>query len=60
MIDIQHPYITRMEQFGTLRNEEPEYICYNCGGEIYEGDKYYDVFDKIYCESCMIDFRHTA
>lgn len=59
-MDLQHPYITRMEQFGTLRDEKPVYICYNCGGEIYEGETYYSVDENIYCKSCMIDFRFTA
>ena len=59
-MDIQHPVITKMEQFGTLHDEQPEYICHNCGGEIYESEEYYEVQGEIYCIDCMIDFRHTA
>lgn len=59
-MDLQHPDITKMEQFGTLHDEHSEYICHNCGEEIYEGETYYSVDEKIYCKSCIVDFQHTA
>ena len=32
--------------------EEPLYKCDNCGGEIYKGDVYYIINEKIWCEKC--------
>ena len=26
--------------------------CFNCGCDIYDGDKYYDIDDRLYCNSC--------
>ena len=34
--------------------------CDGCGNEIYDGDEYYEIDGKIYCEDCIIDFRKTA
>ena len=38
--------------------------CDMCGGEIYEGDEYYDFDDEVICEDCLMDyvneFRKTA
>ena len=32
------------------------YECDCCGADIYEGDDYYEIEEKRYCEPC-IDFR---
>ena len=34
--------------------------CENCGAEIYDGDDYYEVEEKPYCEACMHSFWKTA
>lgn len=34
---------------------EPVHKCIECGGEIYEGDKYYDSGDGAICQECMED-----
>lgn len=60
MIDIQHPYITRMEWFGTLHDEETIYKCDNCACEIYEGESFYDIGGDIYCVDCIKECCHTA
>lgn len=31
------------------------YICTECGGEIFHGDKYFDSPDGIICKDCMND-----
>ncbi len=36
------------------------YHCDCCGEEIYEGEAYYDIADRIYCEGCVEGFRATA
>ena len=42
--------------------EEPKVYthCEICGGEIYEGDEFYDVLDFKVCEACMHDSRKYA
>lgn len=35
-------------------------ICYFCDTEIYEGDDYYRIGDRDYCEDCITDCRKTA
>ena len=32
--------------------EEPLFYCDRCGGEIYRGETYYIIDDKIWCEEC--------
>ena len=36
------------------------YYCDGCGGEIYEGDDYFEIADGKYCENCVEDSRKTA
>lgn len=35
-------------------------LCYWCDREIHEGDDYYHVGDRDYCEDCIKDCRKTA
>ena len=37
----------------TPYDEKPLRECDCCGGEMYEGDKYFRIEDKYYCESCV-------
>ena len=34
--------------------------CEVCGGEIYDGDEYYDIDDHKYCEACVHGGYRTA
>jgi hypothetical protein len=34
------------------KEPEPNLICYNCGQGIYEGERYYSIDGKDYCEQC--------
>jgi hypothetical protein len=36
------------------------YRCCQCGGEIYEGDEFYDINGEKWCEECVHDCRSTA
>ena len=38
----------------------PVFICSGCGGEIYEGDDYWDVLGEQFCEACIRDARRIA
>lgn len=42
--------------------EQPKVICEcsECGFEIYEGDDYYEIEGKIYCETCIDGFKKEA
>ena len=46
----------------SLEPPEPPvlFVCCDCGEEIRSGDEYYDVYDDIYCASCMEDKRRYA
>lgn len=39
----------------TIPPEDPDpvYMCEDCGGGIFEGDRYYSVNGEILCEECM-------
>lgn len=39
---------------------EPVYLCDECGDGIYDGEPYYSIDDKHYCEGCIDTFRYTA
>lgn len=34
--------------------------CVECGYEIYDGDEYYEIDGKKYCEACVGSFLRTA
>ena len=34
--------------------------CENCGKEIYDGDDYWEIDDKKYCEKCIDKFHKFA
>lgn len=36
------------------------FICSGCGGDILEGDDYYDVLGEQFCVDCMDDMRKVA
>ena len=36
------------------------FICSGCGGDILEGDDYYDVLGEQFCVDCMDDMREVA
>jgi hypothetical protein len=36
-----------------IPDEIPMYFCDECGGEIYEGDEFYEIGDSIYCDKCI-------
>ena len=42
--------------------EEKESICSceECGADIYEGETYYEIDDKCYCEDCVNGFKKIA
>ena len=39
---------------------EPVYICDECEDGIYDGDTYYELGGKIYCQGCIDYARQTA
>lgn len=41
---------------------EEQVVCYcdECKTEIYEGEKYYEIHGKIYCECCIDDCKKIA
>lgn len=41
--------------------EPPVYAeCEACGAEIYDGDEYYEIDGRNYCESCVLNGYKTA
>ncbi len=34
--------------------------CCMCGGDIFDGDEYYDINGKIICADCISECRHYA
>lgn len=57
---IEHPVITRMEQYGELSPEEVYCHCDLCGHEIYVGDDLFDLDFKYICEACISRSRKIA
>ena len=43
-------------------NSEPKVVhyCDVCGGEIYEGDDYYDIHEERWCSECVESCLSTA
>ena len=35
-------------------------FCYECDAEIYDGDAYYEIEERKYCESCVSSSYRTA
>jgi hypothetical protein len=33
------------------------FLCSNCGGEIFEGEYYYDILGEQFCEECIEGLR---
>lgn len=52
MVEEEHPDITRMNRFGELQEDIPKYICDDCDCGIFEGDRYWEIEDELYCERC--------
>ena len=42
---------------GCPNEPDPEtvYNCKHCGGDIREGDEYWEIGDEVYCEDCFYD-----
>ena len=58
---IEDPVITAMERDGCVRDHEPVYICEECGAGIDDGHPYWEIEDKILCESCAkANYRKIA
>ena len=57
---IEHPIITRMEQYGELNPPEVYCHCDLCGREIYVGEDLFDFDGQYICEKCMSRHRITA
>jgi hypothetical protein len=36
------------------------FVCSGCGGEIVEGDDYWDIMGEQFCESCIYGARKEA
>ena len=57
---IEHPIITKMEQYGELNPPEVYCYCDLCGREIYVGDECLDINAQYICETCISRHRITA
>lgn len=57
----EHPDITKMERFGFLKEQQkPLLLCQSCYNPIYEGQMYYELNGKNFCEDCVLDSHKTA
>lgn len=41
-------------------DEEPVTECSECGNGIFDGEDYYEIGGKCYCEKCIESFKKTA
>lgn len=50
-----HPVIRNMERTGYPDGKPPKVICIcsECGAEIFEGEKYYNINGEPWCEECI-------
>lgn len=57
-----HPVIRSMEATGYPTRERPPIwnTCDWCGGQIYDGDEYFDIHGEIICFDCATDCLKRA
>ena len=36
------------------------FVCFGCGGDIYDGDDYWDIAGEQWCERCIDDAKGVA
>lgn len=58
---LEHPDISTAQIYGyQFKPTEPICFCDRCGGDINEGDDYYDTGNEFVCKCCMSRCRRTA
>jgi len=57
-----HPVIRNMERTGYPDGRGPRAccVCDECGEDIYEGETYYRIDGRVFCEGCIDNARTEA